>query len=740
MRGKHGPMSGISEAGSAEAFTGRTAWARDMAAALRAYLQTEVGSAVVLLAAAVVGLIWANLPGGSYETVWTTRLAVRLGGWGITEELRRWVNDGLMTFFFFVIGLEVRRELDMGELRERRRVAVPVLAALGGMVAPALIYLAINAGGPGARAWGVPMPTDTALALGVLALVGPRFPQRLRVFVLTLVVVDDIASLVVIGVAYTRDLSLVALAIAILFFGVVYLLRFLRFWRGPAYFVVGVALWAAMLESGVHPAVAGVAMGLLATAYPPRRQRLERAVSLTRMFREQPTPEFARSARLSVDAAISTNERLQYLLHPWTSYVIVPLFALANVGVVLRGDLLRSAIGSPITMGVVAGLVVGKLIGISGVSWLATRPRLGGLPLTVPFPQLVGASTVAGIGFTVSLFIADLSLDGPRLEEAKIGILRASIVASLLGWGTFRAIARLPSTPSATTSAGRRRRRSPWSSTATTSARTAAGPSRPSASCSRSSARSCATSIGTCRWSTCTPTPNWRPRPPRPPAPRGASGRCTTCCSPTRTRSSPPTCAATRRDWDWMSTGSGTRPAPGPMRAASPRTFAAPTRAASPVRRPSSSTAAATRAPTTPRRSPPLCGSPGTARRSMRPPRAPGSPGDRARSSPPGGSGGGGHRGQRLGELGAQPGDLQVQNHAVASAIAVGPSGESGAPCQARRQPTTASRVSAAASTRELGGMLRCCSSRLAKPVSTATTSAASARTLSAQRSHPSVR
>src|SRR6266508_3965448 len=222
MRGKHGPMSGISEAGSAEAFTGRTAWARDMAAALRAYLQTEVGSAVVLLAAAVVGLLWANLPGGSYETVWTTRLAVRLGGWGITEELRRWVNDGLMTFFFFVIGLEVRRELDMGELRERRRVAVPVLAALGGMVAPALIYLAINAGGPGARAWGVPMPTDTALALGVL---------------------DDIASLVVIGVAYTRDLSLVALAIAILFFGVVYLLRFLRFWRGPAYFVVGVALW-----------------------------------------------------------------------------------------------------------------------------------------------------------------------------------------------------------------------------------------------------------------------------------------------------------------------------------------------------------------------------------------------------------------------------------------------------------------------------------------------------------------
>jgi Na+/H+ antiporter NhaA/predicted DsbA family dithiol-disulfide isomerase len=288
------------------------------------------------------------------------------------------------------------------------------------------------------------MPTDTALALGVLALVGPRFPQRLRVFVLTLVVVDDIVSLVVIAVAYTRDLRLVALAVAIGLFGVIYLLRFLRVWRGPAYFVVAVALWVAMLESGVHPAVAGVAMGLLATAYPPRRQVLERAVSLTRMFREQPTPEYARSARLSVDRAISSNERLQYLLHPWTSYVIVPLFALANAGVVLRGDILSEAVRSPVTIGVVVGLIGGKLLGISGSTWLATRRRFGGLPLTVPLPQVVGASLVAGIGFTVSLFIADLSLEGSLLQDAKIGILLASILASLLGWLAFQAIARLP--------------------------------------------------------------------------------------------------------------------------------------------------------------------------------------------------------------------------------------------------------------------------------------------------------
>jgi Na+/H+ antiporter NhaA len=430
--------------GASDAYTGRTAWARGMAAALRTYLNTEVGSALVLVAAALVARVWANLPGGSYETVWTTKLSVRIGSWGITEDLRRWVNDGLMTFFFFVVGLEVRRELDMGELRERRRVAVPVLAALGGMIAPALVYLAVNAGRPGVGAWGVAMPTDTALALGVLALVGPRYPQRLRVFVLTLVVVDDIVSLVVIAVAYTRDLRLLALAIAVLLFGVVYLLRFLRVWRGPAYFVVAVALWAAMLESGVHPAVAGVAMGLLATAYPPRRQRLERAVSLTRMFREQPTPEYARSARLSVDAAISTNERLQYLLHPWTSYVIVPLFALANAGVVLRPEVLSSAVRSPVTIGVVVGLIGGKLIGISGTSWLASRSRLGGLPLTVPFPQIVGASAVAGIGFTVSLFIADLSLEGLQLQDAKLGILTASVLATLLGWAAFQVIDRLP--------------------------------------------------------------------------------------------------------------------------------------------------------------------------------------------------------------------------------------------------------------------------------------------------------
>jgi Na+/H+ antiporter NhaA len=435
-------MSSTAGSQAAGTSTGGTSWAQGRAAALRAYLRTEVGSAVVLVAAAAVALAWANLPGGSYEALWTTPLSLRLGTVGITEDLRYWVNDGLMTFFFFVVGLEIRRELDMGELSERRRVAAPVLAALGGMAAPALLYVALNAGGPGIHAWGVPMPTDTALALGVLSLVGPRRSDRLRVFLLTVVIVDDIVALIVIALAYTRGVEPAALAVAAALFGLVFLLRYLRVWRGPAYFAVGLALWVAMQESGVPPAVAGVAMGLLATAYPPRRQRLESVVSRTRLFREQPTPELARSARLSVDAAISANERLQYLLHPWTSYVIVPLFALANAGVVLRPAAVAAAAGSPVTVGVLGGLVVGKLVGISGATWLASRVLR--LPLTVPFPQVVATSAVAGIGFTVSLFIASLSLDGRRLLDAKLGILGASILASLLGWVLFRAVDRLP--------------------------------------------------------------------------------------------------------------------------------------------------------------------------------------------------------------------------------------------------------------------------------------------------------
>ena len=420
-------------------------WVRDRASPVRALAASEVGSAAVLLAAAVAALVWANSPWSStYEVVWSSDLSLRLGELEFSQDLRHWINDGLMAFFFFVVGLEIRREFDMGELRDHRRVAIPVLAALGGMAAPALIYLAFNAGQPAARGWGIVMATDTAFALGALALIGRRFPTRLRVFLLTLVVVDDIGALLVIALGYTQELSPVALLVAVGLFGVVLGLRQLGVRRGIPYGVVGVGVWLATLESGIHPTIAGVAMGLLATAYPPSRQDLQRAMSLWRTFREQPTPRFARSARLGGTEAISPNERLQDLFHTWTSYLVVPLFALANAGVELRGDLLGRALSSPITLGIVVGLVAGKPIGITVASWLASRRRLGGFPLTVAWPPLAGVATLAGIGFTVSLFIADLSFQGEQLEEAKVGILGAALSASVVTWLLFRGTSLLP--------------------------------------------------------------------------------------------------------------------------------------------------------------------------------------------------------------------------------------------------------------------------------------------------------
>jgi Na+/H+ antiporter NhaA len=399
----------------------------------------------VLLGAAVAALIWVNSPwGDTYEELWTTDLSVSVGHADLTLDLRHWVNDGLMAFFFFLVGLEIRREFDMGELRERKRIATPVVAALGGMIVPALIYLAINSGGSGARGWGIVMGTDTAFALGVLALVGRNCGPRIRAFLLTLVIVDDIAALTVIALVYTEDVSTPALLVSAVLFGFVFVMRWAGIRNGVAYFLVGTCLWLAMLASGVHPTIAGVALGLLATAYPPSRQDLERVGLLWRSFREQPTPAIARSTSMSVRLALSPNERLQHLFNPWASFVIVPLFALANAGIELNRDVIDSAFTSRITIGIVVGLVVGKPVGIIAATWLTTRRRLGRLPLTIAWPKLVGAATVAGIGFTVALLIADISFEGARLEDAKIGILAASILASALSWVVFRLMLRLP--------------------------------------------------------------------------------------------------------------------------------------------------------------------------------------------------------------------------------------------------------------------------------------------------------
>jgi Na+/H+ antiporter NhaA len=429
--------------GVAQPFTGRTAWARNLAAPVRDFLSTESAGAVALLGAALAALVWANSPWpDSYESFWTTKLSIQVGSEGISMDLRDWVTEGLMTFFFLVVGLEARREFDLGALRERQRIALPLVAAAGGLTVPVLIYMAFNAGGPGADGWGAAMSTDTAFALGVLALVAPR-ATRLRLRLLTLVVIDDLVALLVIATVYTEEVDVVALAVGV---GLFVLLTALRYaplaWRTPAAVVVGVAIWVALRESGVDPLVAGLAIGLAVSAYPPARSELERATELTRSFREQPTPELARSAQLGVTSAISANERLQYRLHPWTSFVIAPLFALANTGVHIDGDLLSDAVTSPITLGILFGYVVGKPVGIVTAAWIATR--VTGLRPSLSWPVIVGAGAVAGIGFTVSLLIATIAFEGRELEEAKLGVLGAAILASLLSWLVFRMTARLP--------------------------------------------------------------------------------------------------------------------------------------------------------------------------------------------------------------------------------------------------------------------------------------------------------
>ena len=427
----------------ATGFTERTAWARNIAAPVRDFLNTESSGAMALLLAAVAALVWSNSPwSDSYESFWTTTVSIHVGTESIALELREWVSDGLMTLFFLVVGLEARREFDTGAFRERRRVTISLFAAIGGMAAAVLIYLAFNVGGEGARGWGVAMSTDTAFSLGALALVASG-ATALRLRLLTALVIDDLVALLVIATVYTDSVDAVALAIAVALFALLVGLRFVPMgWRTPPAVLLGVGLWVALHESGVDPLISGLAIGLAISAYPPSRGELERVTELTRSFREQPTPEMARSAALGVTSAISANERLQYRLHPWTSFVIAPLFALANAGIHVDGDLVADAVTSPITLGIVFGYLLGKPIGIIAAAWLATR--VTGLRPALSWPMIFGNGVVAGIGFTVSLLIAGIAFEGPQLAEAKIGVLTAAAAAAVLSWITFRLIERLP--------------------------------------------------------------------------------------------------------------------------------------------------------------------------------------------------------------------------------------------------------------------------------------------------------
>jgi Na+/H+ antiporter NhaA len=431
-------------ASAASLFSLRTVWARSLDTPLRRFLRTETGSAAVLLAATLAALAWANIDPSGYAATWHTVLVIRSGTRGLADSWQGWVNSGLMAFFFLVAGLEARREFDMGELRERRRLVLPLVVALGGMVVPIAVYLAINAGRSSAPGWGAAMSTDTAFALGLLALVGSGVPDRVRTYLLTFALVDDVAGIVIIALVYSGHIDLAALAAGVAILGAVIVVRWQGVRNGAAYLVLGVAAWVAFFESGVDPVVVGLVMGLLALAYPAARQDLEQASESFRLFREQPTPELARGARESVRLAISPNDRLQQLFHPWTSYLIVPLFALANAGITVNGSFLARAYTSPVTLGILLGYVAGKPAGTVGAAWLLARVSRGRIRPPVGWAAVTGAGAIAGIGFIVSLLIASLAFHGTQLAEAKVGVLSAALCASALTWAVFRLTAMLP--------------------------------------------------------------------------------------------------------------------------------------------------------------------------------------------------------------------------------------------------------------------------------------------------------
>ncbi|MEX2275193.1 MAG: Na+/H+ antiporter NhaA [Actinomycetota bacterium] len=417
--------------------------ARAVLQPVQTFLHTEAASGVLLLLAAIVALVWSNGPfGDSYERVWTTTATIGIDGvLEVSNDLHHWVNEGLMTFFFFVVGLEVKRELTTGELRDRRAVVLPAAAAFGGMVVPALLYVAIAGTGDAGRGWAIPMATDIAFALGVLTLVGRRAPASLKLFLLALAIIDDIGAILVIAIFYTEQVDIAPLLVGVGLIGAMFAADRGRVRAMPVYAVLGVGVWLAVQQSGVEPTLAGVALGLLAPSRPFQRPRAVsgEARRVAAETDDEPDPpdadaqEWLRLASLSREA-VSPLTRLETMLHPWTSYLIVPLFALANAGVPLTLGSVRDSLTSGVTLGVLVGLVVGKVVGIGVASWITVRLGFGRLPSGASWRQLAGVAALGGIGFTVSLFIAELAFAGTeQLNLAKIGILLASVMAGVLG-------------------------------------------------------------------------------------------------------------------------------------------------------------------------------------------------------------------------------------------------------------------------------------------------------------------
>ena len=413
------------------------------------FLHVEAASGVVLLAFTVAALVLANSPlSAGFLAIWDTPLVIGVGSFEMSHSLRHWINDGVMAIFFFVIGLEVKRELVLGELRDLRQAALPVAAALGGMVVPAGVYLALQLGQPGESGWGIPMATDIAFVVGCMAVLGPRVPRSFRVLILSLAIADDIGAILVIAIGYTASIDITALIIGFALIGVMIVLQQLGARPILLYVLVGAGIWFEFHESGVHATLAGVLLGLLTPAetYLDRSlfaRMLRRAESVVSGKWETLSDRAGKLRRLqrATRETISPLEYLENLLHPWVAFVIMPLFALANAGVPLT----PSDFADPVAIAVAAGLIAGKPLGILLFSWIAVRAGLAVLPEGITWGILFGGGLLAGIGFTMALFIAGLALEGPTLDAAKVGILGASALAAALGLGILTRL--LPKSP-----------------------------------------------------------------------------------------------------------------------------------------------------------------------------------------------------------------------------------------------------------------------------------------------------
>ncbi len=433
----------------------RRGTANPLTSIFQEFFKLEASAGILLLLFSAIALVWANSSWSQgYFNLWgKTYLTIGLDEWALSKPLILWINDGLMAIFFFVVGLEIKREVLAGELSSLRKAALPIAGAIGGMVVPALIYVAFNAGGPGAGGWGVPMATDIAFTLGALALLGSRAPLPLKIFVTALAIVDDIGAVLVIAFFYSADLAASWLLVAAGILLLLALLNRLGIKNSMPYAVLGFGVWLAVLYSGVHATIAGilVALTIPARADTDRKAFLAAARQALKEYEanidDQETGGISQrqaaawALEVASDKAESPLQRLEHQLHPWVSYLVMPIFALSNAGVNFGGSEFREVIADPITLGILAGLAIGKPLGITSLSWLAVKMRLADLPENITFRHIIGASLLAGIGFTMALFIANMAfVDEAQLNAAKIGILIASAAAGIAGFGLLRAL------------------------------------------------------------------------------------------------------------------------------------------------------------------------------------------------------------------------------------------------------------------------------------------------------------